>query len=177
MARDGERRAGLDGLVVTRNPYEDSWRRAAVVAILDEYARDPMGGGEGLGEEVKGRLVEELAKRRWIRTLLAEVCGEAVGLLVAVEGFSTFAGRPLMNIHDVAVREAWRGRGVGGALLGEAERWARELGACKLTLEVLEGNEGAQRLYRRLGFVAYQLSEATGRAEFWEKVLEGEDCS
>lgn len=171
MRRESGRHAVVGGIVIKRNPYEEVWRRAAVVEILDEYARDPMGGGEGLGKEVKGRLVEELAKRRWIRTLLAEVAGEAVGLLVAVEGFSTFAGRPLLNIHDVAVRGSWRGRGVGGALLGEAERWARELGACKLTLEVLEGNEGAQRLYRRLGFGPYQLSEATGRAEFWEKAL------
>ena len=36
--------------------------------------------------------------------------GVAVGLVNCIEGFSTFACRPLVNVHDVVVRESHRGR-------------------------------------------------------------------
>jgi ribosomal protein S18 acetylase RimI-like enzyme len=48
---------------------------------------------------------------------------------------------------------------------------ARERGCCKLTLEALEGNTGAIALYRSVGFVAYELDPAMGRAGFLEKLL------
>ncbi|MEX5689713.1 GNAT family N-acetyltransferase, partial [Pseudomonas silesiensis] len=51
------------------------------------------------------------------------------------------------------------------------EEIARQRGCCKLTLEVLEGNEVAQGAYRKLGFDNYQLSPETGRAMFWQKAL------
>ena len=51
------------------------------------------------------------------------------------------------------------------------EQIARERGACKLTLEVLQGNRGAGRLYERLGFADYQLDPAMGHARFMQKWL------
>jgi ribosomal protein S18 acetylase RimI-like enzyme len=48
---------------------------------------------------------------------------------------------------------------------------AHERRACKLTLEVLAGNESAQRLYARIGFAQYQLSAAVGAAQFLQKWL------
>jgi len=84
--------------------------------------------------------------------LLAFVDGRAVGTAVCVWSFSTFAGRPSINIHDFAVLPEFRGQGVGRALLGEVERRARERDCCKITLEVHDTNEGAKRLYESLGF-------------------------
>jgi RimJ/RimL family protein N-acetyltransferase len=46
----------------------------------------------------------------------------------------------------------WRGRGVGGALVGEAVGAARVLGAHKVSLQVWPHNQAARRLYRRYGF-------------------------
>ena len=63
-----------------------------------------------------------------------------VGLVNAIEGFSTFACRPLVNVHDVVVLPGHRGRGIAARLFAEVEAIARERGACKLTLEVLDGN-------------------------------------
>ncbi|MFM8992432.1 MAG: hypothetical protein ACKOUS_23190 [Alphaproteobacteria bacterium] len=54
-------------------------------------------------------------------------------------------------------------------LLPEAR--VAERGACKLTLEVLSGNEGAKRLYARIDFGAYALDPALGDARFWQKPL------
>ena len=52
-----------------------------------------------------------------------------------------------------------------------AEELARELGCCKLTLEVLEGNAKAQAAYKSLGYAGYELDPAMGKALFWQKKL------
>ncbi|WP_459615220.1 N-acetyltransferase family protein [Bordetella sp. 2513F-2] len=144
---------------------------AAVVALLDEYARDPMGGGAPLSARARDGLLPELARRPWAHALLARVDGRPAGLAIYFEGFSTFACKPLLNLHDFMVAGAFRRRGVAQALLAALEARARQLGCCKLTLEVLEGNASAQALYRKAGFEGYQLAEATGRAMFWQKKL------
>lgn len=144
---------------------------AAVVHLLNEYARDPMGGGRDLPVEVRQRLVPELRRRETARVILGFVDGEAAGVAVCFEGFSTFACRPLLNIHDIAVAGGHRGKGLSKRLLEKAQAIAIELGCCKLTLEVLEGNTVAQAAYRSFGFSGYELDPSTGRAMFWEKKL------
>lgn len=145
--------------------------RESVVQLLDLYARDPMGGGKGLSDYAKAHLPTELARRPHRVVLLAFEEDEAVGLLIAFEGFSTFACRSLLNIHDFVVRPGSRRRGVGRALLERVEAIARDRGYGKLTLEVLEGNQPAQALYRSVGFLSYELDPAFGRALFWEKPI------
>jgi len=61
-------------------------------------------------------------------------------------------GRPIVNIHDLAVLPEQRGRGAGRALLREVERRARERGCARITLEAHDTNQGAKRLYRSFGF-------------------------
>lgn len=143
----------------------------AVVGLLDEYAHDPMGGGSGLSAYTKQNLIAELRKRDTARAILAFVDDDPAGLLIAFEGFSTFACRPLLNIHDVVVSSAYRGRRLSSRMLSKAEAVALDMGCCKLTLEVLEGNTIAQAAYRAFGFSGYELDPEKGRALFWEKKL------
>lgn len=56
------------------------------------------------------------------------------------------------HIDDVVVDEACRGQGIGEALTEEAVRLAREGGALTVELTSHPSREGANRLYRRLGF-------------------------
>ncbi|CAB0150834.1 hypothetical protein PSI9734_01273 [Pseudidiomarina piscicola] len=151
--------------------YQNPKHRQAVVAMLDDYARDPMGGGEPLPDSTKESLVDEMAKRDYVFSLLAYVDDEPVGLANCVEGFSTFAAKPVMNIHDIAVIEGFRGQGIAKRLLQEVATLAEFRGCVKLTLEVLEGNEPAKVAYEKFGFEPYKLDEATGKAEFWQKYL------
>ncbi len=157
---------------VRRVDYSDAAQAATLVRLLDAYAQDPMGGGEALSDEVKARLPSALAAFPAAFSLMAWVDGQAVGLLNAMEGFSTFAARPLVNVHDLAVLPHWRGQGVGRALLQAVEREAVARGACKLTLEVLSGNTGASRLYVQQGFALYALDPEQGTAQFMQKKLE-----
>ncbi|MPS67542.1 MAG: GNAT family N-acetyltransferase [Novosphingobium sp.] len=151
--------------------YADAADAARVVALLDSYARDPMGGGKALSDEVRERLVPGLAAHGGAFSLLAFAGEEAVGLANCITGFSTFAARPLVNIHDMAVRPQVRGKGVGRALMLAVEAEARARGACKITLEVLSGNGTAKGLYASLGYGDYALDPQAGTALFWEKKL------
>lgn len=54
---------------------------------------------------------------------------EAGGLVNCSEGFSTFACRPLVNVHDLVVAAGHRGRRVGEQMLAAAEHIARTLPA------------------------------------------------
>jgi ribosomal protein S18 acetylase RimI-like enzyme len=138
----------------------------AVVDVLDSYASHSVGGGVPLSLDVRTRLSHELARRTNALVLLAWLGSEAVGLVIAFEGFSTFACRPLINIHDLAVLPKFQCRGVGKALMAAVEAEARYLGCCKITLEVLEHNQHARKLYESFGFDSYQLDPAVGRALF-----------
>jgi GNAT superfamily N-acetyltransferase len=143
----------------------------AVISLMDEYARDPMGGGKGLSDYAKTNLIPELAKRQTARVILAVVDDIPAGLVICLEGFSTFACQPLLNIHDAIVSLPYRGRGLSKLMLKAAEQIAIDLGCCKLTLEVLEHNHLAQTAYRSVGFNGYELNPEMGKALFWEKKL------
>ncbi|APW38919.1 GNAT family N-acetyltransferase [Rhodoferax koreense] len=156
---------------IVRADYRNTDHARAVVALLDAYAVDPAGGGHALSAFTRDHLVPALAARPQAFSVLAFDEGQAVGLVNCFEGFSTFACQPLVNVHDVAVLSAYRGRGVGAQMLSLVEEMARERGACKLTLEVLQGNHGAARLYERLGFADYQLDPLMGHARFMQKWL------
>ena len=158
-------------ITVRRANYADAGHAAAMVMLLDAYARDPAGGGEALSAFAKENLVASLAARPQAYSVLAFDGDQAVGLVNCIEGFSTFACRPLVNVHDVAVLGSHRGRGIAEQMLAEAESIARERGAVKLTLEVLSGNRPAMRLYERIGFAGYQLDPAMGTARFLQKWL------
>lgn len=156
---------------VRRADYANADDAAALVMLLDAYASDPAGGGEPLTVFAKDNLVHELAARPQAYSVLALDGAQPVGLVNCIEGFSTFACRPLVNLHDVAVIASHRGRGIAEQMLREAERIAIERGAVKMTLEVLAGNAPAMKLYQRIGYAGYQLDPALGTAQFLQKLL------
>ena len=158
-------------LNVRRVDYRQATDAQALVMLLDAYARDPMGGGEDLADEVKARLCSDLAQRPDAASFIAWLDAQPVGLVNCIEGYSTFKARPLMNIHDIAVLPGHRGQGVGQALLAAAQAHALERGCCKLTLEVLTGNAVALRSYERFGFAPYVLDPDAGQASFMQKWL------
>ena len=151
--------------------YGDPDDSAAIVTLLDAYACDPMGGGEPLRAEVRARLVPSLAEVPGAFSLIARLGNSAVGLANCFIGFSTFAAAPLVNIHDLAVLPGHRGKGIGRALMDAVDTEALKRGACKVTLEVLSGNDTAKTLYQRCGFGDYALDAGTGTAMFWQKAL------
>jgi len=149
--------------------YTDPAQEQQLVELLDAYAHDPMGGGEPLPDHVRRDLCRALSGVPGAFSLIAEVNNQPAGLANCFSGFSTFQCKPLINIHDLAVLPEFRAQGVGQVLLQAVEDIAIERGCCKVTLEVLAGNEPARRAYRKFGFAGYQMSEKLGVAEFWQK--------
>jgi GNAT superfamily N-acetyltransferase len=139
--------------------------------MMDTYASDPMGGGQALEAGARARLVDALRNEPHHHGLLAYRASEVVGLANCFRGFSTFRAAPLLNLHDMVVAPKSRGQGIGAALLAAVEDVARQLGCCKVTLEVLSGNLPAQAAYRRAGYAAYELDPKAGQALFWQKSL------
>jgi GNAT superfamily N-acetyltransferase len=142
-----------------------------VLALLNEYALDPMGGQAPLSEHVRTHLIAALAARPNAGALMALHHDEPAGLAIYFEGFSTFACQPLLNLHDFMVREKFQGLGIAKQLLGALEKVAQDRHCCKITLEVLQGNVPAQTLYRKMGYEGYSLSDEMGQAMFWQKKI------
>jgi GNAT superfamily N-acetyltransferase len=124
----------------------------ATVYLLNAYAMDPMGDGKPLSESARRDLIPGLREHPTSLVFLAYRRGEPIGLAICFRGFSTFAARPLVNISDYFVFPAHRGAGIGRLLLGAIEQRAREIGCCRLTLEVQENNHHARRVYAAAGF-------------------------
>lgn len=144
---------------------------AGFLAVLESYAQSVSGGGEPLDPDVKRRLVPALLEQPGALVLLALRDGQVVGIASCFLGFSTFSARPLLNIHDLAVLPELRGQGIGCALLAAVDERAAARGCCKVTLEVLETNTGAERLYRAHGFRDFELGGVARRTLFLVKPL------
>ncbi|BFM48747.1 GNAT family N-acetyltransferase [Marinomonas sp. THO17] len=139
--------------------------------LLNEYACDPMGGAHPLSPETAKHLVSALSKRPHAFSVLIYVDGLPAALANCFEGFSTFACKPLINIHDLCVIKDYRGLGLSQLLLEKIESIAIDLGCCKVTLEVLSNNHVAKAAYEKFGFHAYELDPSAGRAVLWQKKL------
>jgi GNAT superfamily N-acetyltransferase len=84
------------------------------------------------------------------RTLIAEWDGQPAGYALFFNYFSTWSGRGLF-LEDLFVRERFRVRGIGKALLAEVARIAADEHCYGIHWEVLDWNEKAIALYRALG--------------------------
>jgi ribosomal protein S18 acetylase RimI-like enzyme len=97
--------------------------------------------------------LEEIVRSPACHLLLArDETGEVVGMLTLAI-FRIPTGLRAW-IEDVVVDEGARGKGVGAELSRAAIRIAGELGARTVDLTSRPSREAANRLYRRLGFVA-----------------------
>lgn len=86
--------------------------------------------------------------------LVAAAAGNVVGYVyAALEPHSWKELRePAGFIHDVAVVEEHRGRGIGSLLVTAASDWLRSHGAPRVLLWTAERNSAARQLFTRLGF-------------------------
>jgi GNAT superfamily N-acetyltransferase len=104
---------------------------------------------------------------RFVQALLAESKGEPVGFALFFLNFSTFLGKPGIYLEDLFVLPAYRGKGIGKALLAAVAARAVERGCGRFEWSVLKWNEGAIRFYASLGAVAmegWQVYRMTGTA-------------
>ena len=150
LRREGVSRSGRAWLIRPTRVDEDA---AELVRIRDEVA-----GEGGLMAAVPGErsaFEESLA----LANLLS-----AGGLAVTLEVDGRVAGHLMVERRrgayehhrgdlSIAIRDGYRGEGLGRALITTAVEWARAVGLRKLTLGVFPSNQPAVALYRSVGFV------------------------
>jgi ribosomal protein S18 acetylase RimI-like enzyme len=128
----------------------------AVLAMVDAYSRDAMGNGKPLDQDVRTQLIPGLRRHPTTLIFLAFDGVQPIGAAVCFIGFSSFAAKPIINIHDFVVLPTSRGKGIGR----------------QLPLEVMDKNHQAIRMYQAAGFERYSLQEKAGVAIFMSKPLQ-----
>jgi ribosomal protein S18 acetylase RimI-like enzyme len=156
---------------VLRADYLNAQHADDISYLLSNYAEDPMGGGAPLSDHVKQNLAKALSKLPHALSVISYVNDKPAGLINCFESFSTFKCKPLINIHDIVVVNEFRGMGISQLMLSKVEDIAKVKGCCKITLEVLEGNEIARNSYLKFGFDGYELDPEMGKALFWQKTF------
>ena len=161
----------LEGVRIVEANLNQAVHRDHVLQLVDGYSMDPMGDGKPLADSSRRDLISGLRNHPTTMILMAVKGEEPVGMALCFRGFSTFAARPLMNIHDFYVKRSLRGTGLGRRLMSAVEDRARELGCCKLTLEVQQDNARARNFYAAFGFNRDVHTADAGAAYFLTKPL------
>ncbi len=84
-------------------------------------------------------------------TVAESDAAEVVAFALYFTNFSTFLAQPGLYLEDLYVQPAWRGIGVGKALLGHLGALAVSRGYGRFEWSVLDWNEHAIRFYAKMG--------------------------
>jgi GNAT superfamily N-acetyltransferase len=139
---------------VVRGNLQDPVAQESFLTLLDAYMRHPMGDSRPLNDELRPILIRDLKTNPHCHVFFAVDGDQPVGIANCFQGYSTFNARPVINIHDLFVEEAYRGQGVGLELLKAVEQFGREINCCRITLEVHDENDRARSVYSQYGFNA-----------------------
>ena len=85
------------------------------------------------------------------RALIAEWDAQPSGYALFFGVYSTWEGRPALFLEDLFVRQPFRSKGIGRALLASVASIAQRENCYGVRWEVLDWNESAIGLYRTLG--------------------------
>jgi len=119
----------------------------AFIRELAEYERAP--------EQAIAR-PEDLLRDGWgpapkFRVVLAEWEGRPAGFALFFHNYSTWQGRPSLYLEDLFVRPAFRGRGIGKALLVHLAKIAVNENCGRFQWAVLDWNQPSIDFYETLG--------------------------
>lgn len=107
-----------------------------------------------LGYETDANLIKDrirnLSNQRE-EVFVAELEDETVGV-IHVEKYETLYYKPIANVLSLAVREKYRHKGIGKALMNEAENWTKSNGLDEIRLESACHRKEAHEFYRAIGF-------------------------
>ena len=123
---------------------------AAVISLMQEFAVS-----EGLSEYCE-ITVERLStamfgKSGFVEGLISHENENPAGYALFYPSFSSFRGQRGMYLEDIYIKDEYRGKGLGKAMLVEIAKIAGDRGFERIDLTVLEGNEPAIAFYKKLG--------------------------
>jgi ribosomal protein S18 acetylase RimI-like enzyme len=129
-----------------RHALATAFNRAMCISALEQ---DRLVGILGIQTASAGFLAVSLPLLRQYYGMVGSLWRMA---LLAVLHHTPSAGE--VHIDGVAVASVYRRRGVGSRLIAAMEAWAAGRDFAAVSLEVVDSNPQAQKLYQRLGFGA-----------------------
>lgn len=150
--------SSLDGVIIRRATAADLPVLGALGASLlrTHYAFDRMRFMAPPADPESGYawFLGTQLKEENVAVFVAEQSGSVIGYVYA--GLEPQSWKELRDaagfIHDVVVVPEAQRHGIAGVLIDAACEWFRTLGTPRVVLWTAEKNEGAQRLFARLGF-------------------------
>jgi len=124
-----------------------------LIALLAEYEKEP----ESAIATKEDLLQYGFSENPLFYCILAEVQGNVVGFALYFRTFSTWQGKPGIYLEDLFVIPAFRGLGIGKALMKAVANHGVEMNCTRMTWQVLDWNTPSIDFYERCG--ARHLSE------------------
>lgn len=143
-------------------PVEKDKHYSLFQSLFEEYASD-------LCPETRTASLIQLFELPYFHGFICFVDNQPAACAVCYESFSTYRAMKMLNIHDFMVSGHYRGQGLGKILLQSIEQYCIENGYLKITLEVSDTNQVAQKLYHSCGFQDYQVKQQGSL--HWQKYL------
>lgn len=126
------------------------------LAVFEDYI-------EAFRLDERELLARAFGDSRQCQVFVAEREGHLAGYAVLLEIPFTFDLRPTLVLKELYIAAAFRGMGLGKALLQQCAQWGMLRQAGRLQWDVLLGNKNAEAFYQRLGgkpeskWLAYQM--------------------
>lgn len=128
---------------------------SAILAMLTQLAGE-LGDGDRFSCRLEDIRDHGFGDHSLFQCLMASRNDENLGLALYFPVFSTTRGKPGVYLQDLWVSSTCRGYGLGLRLLQQvAQRAGQQWQASYLDLMVHGHNDGAERFYRRHGFVGH----------------------
>lgn len=118
-----------------------------LIRDLAEYEKEPQSAVATEADILR----DGFGERPFFRVVLAEWDGEVAGFAFYFFNYSTWQGRPGLYLEDLFVRPAYRGKGIGKALLVHLAGIALRENCGRFVWQVLDWNEPAIGFYESLG--------------------------
>ncbi len=106
--------------------------------------------GDAVEISVDDLIRDGFGDKKRFHCFVGETSGKVVGMAMVYNRYSTWKGLTL-HLEDFVVTEPMRGSGLGSALMTETVKYGRDLGAKRISWEVLDWNEPAIRFYESMG--------------------------
>jgi GNAT superfamily N-acetyltransferase len=114
------------------------------LAEFEKLSNDVLTSEEFLNKSLFG-------KNPVANVLLAYYGNEPAGFAVYFYNFSTFVGKPGLYLEDVFVKQHFRGKGIGKAIMIRLAQIAVEKDCGRFEWAVLDWNKSAIDFYKKLG--------------------------
>jgi len=107
-------------------------------------------------------IISEVAAGAGAIFLAESTAGDAIGYATCLRKYEddriiAESARSYLYVSDLYVADAWRGKGIAGALIEAAAAHGRALNLDQMRIGVLAANAGARRAYAKVGFEDYEM--------------------